>query len=80
METNSNILSYDILSEMEQLQICGGQIGNPDNPDDINYYCNNAKCSQCSCLNPIKAGLPVSSVTGACFFGSIAPGTYLIAF
>lgn len=55
METNSNILSYDILSEMEQLQICGGQIGNPDNPDDINYYCNNAKCSQCSCLNPIKA-------------------------
>lgn len=55
MKTKSNVLSKDILSEMESLQILGGQVVNPDNPDDINYYCKNAKCSQCSCFDPIKS-------------------------
>lgn len=58
METKSKILSQDILSEMEALQICGGQVDKTDSPEDTNTNCGDAKCGNCGCTYPIKTTYP----------------------
>lgn len=50
---NMAIVSAELLSEMEALEIHGGNSGGIYDPDGkINYNCEGAYCSNCSCIDP----------------------------
>ncbi len=50
----------DLISAMESLKIYGGK-GHSADPDDLNYYCKGAYCSNCKCSDQYR-----STETGDC--------------